>query len=116
MEFCLQSLNCSIQRYAGWLEDKEEDTHEDASKRNYDYIEIYRKSHELVLADPSVDAEGKEHSYHSLLEREAIRDYHIESLRQINNLLQIDQKPNLELAEPKEELYKISVSFRPKGM
>ena len=98
------------------MESKEEDTHEDASKRNYDYIEVYRKTHELVLADPNVDAEGKAHSYHYLLEREAIRDYHIESLRQINNLLQIDQKPNLELTEPKEELFKISVSFQPKGM
>ena len=96
------------------MEAKQKDTQTEASKRNYDYIEYYRKSHKLMLEDPNVEAERKEFSYHHLLEHEAIRDYHIESLRQINNLLQIDRKPNIELTEPKEELYKISVSFRHK--
>ena len=99
-----------IFRYGCWLESKQNDTHEEPSKRNYDYIEYFRKSHELMH-----DPEPKELAYHHLLEREAIRDYHIESLRPIHNLLQIDQKPNLELREPKEELYKISVSFQPKS-
>ena len=32
-------------------------------------------------------------------------------LRQINHLIQIDEKPNLELKEPRWEIYKISISF-----
>ena len=43
---------------------------------------------------------------------EGIRDYYTPSLRQINHLIQIDEKPNLELMEPKWELYKISISFQ----
>ena len=43
---------------------------------------------------------------------EGIRDCYTPSLKQINHLIQIDEKPNLELMEPKWELYKISVSFQ----
>ena len=98
-------------RYGGWLQSKEEDVRPsiEPSKRNYDFIDYYRKSYEL-----ETDPEQKELYFHQVLEREAFRDYHTESLRQINNLLQIDREPNLELTEPKEELYKISVSFWPK--
>ena len=93
------------------MQSKEEDVKPsiEPSKRNYDYIDYYRKSYEL-----ETDPEQKELSFYQVLEQEAFRDYHTESLRPINNLLQIDRKPNLELTEPKEELYKISVSFQPK--
>ena len=91
------------------MEAKQQDTQKEASKRNYDFIEYFRKSYELMP-----NPECKELAYYQLLEHEAIRDYHIESLRQVNHLLQIDQQPNFELTEPKEELYKISVSFRHK--
>ena len=43
---------------------------------------------------------------------EAERDYFTASLRQINHLIQIDEKPNLEMMEPRWELYKISISFQ----
>ena len=43
---------------------------------------------------------------------EAERDYFTPSLRQFNHLIQIDEKPNLELVEPRWELYKISISFQ----
>ena len=43
---------------------------------------------------------------------EAERDYFTPSLRQFNHLIQIDEKPNLELMEPRWELYKISISFQ----
>ena len=43
---------------------------------------------------------------------ESRRDYYTPSLRQINHLIQIDEKPNLELMEPRWELYKISISFQ----
>ena len=76
----------------------------EASERNYEYIEYYRKAYGL-----ETDPEQKEFFRFEILEQEAFRDYHTETLRQINNLIQIG-KPNLELEEPKEELYKISVS------
>ena len=97
-------------RYGSWLESKQDDAGIEPSKHNFGYIDYYRKSHAL-----ETDPEKKELVYNQILEQEAFRDYHIESLRPINNLLQIDRKPNLELMEPKEELYKISVSFWPKG-
>ena len=39
------------------------------------------------------------------------RDYFTPSLKPINHLIQFDEKPNLDLIEPKRELYKISLSF-----
>ena len=33
------------------------------------------------------------------------------SSRQINHLIQFDEKPNLEIQEPRWEIYKISISF-----
>ena len=45
---------------------------------------------------------------------EGERDYCTPSVRQINHLIQIDEKPNLEIMEPKWELYKISISFQEK--
>ena len=43
---------------------------------------------------------------------EGRRDYFTESLRQIDHLIQIDEKPNVQLTEPEWELYKISISFQ----
>ena len=84
--------------------------HLDPAERDYGYIEYFRKSVESHLKNPS-DA----YSLGGLIEfihyNEAERDYYNPSLRQINHLIQIDQKPNLELMEPKWELYKISLSF-----
>ena len=82
----------------------------DAAKRDFEYIEYYRKAYEL-----ETEPEQKEFFHFEILEQEAFRDYHTETLRQINNLIQIG-KPNLELKEPKIELYKVSVSlFQPKS-
>ena len=44
--------------------------------------------------------------------QESKRDYFTASLRPIQHLIQIFQNPDLELAEPSWELYKVSISFQ----
>lgn len=83
---------------------KQDDAEIEPSKRNFEYIEYYRKAYELETHPGQ-----KEFFHFEILEQEAFRDYHTETLRQIDNLIQIG-KPNFELKEAKEELYKISVS------
>ena len=73
------------------------------SERDYGYIEYFRKSMKNAY-DPGL-------VYSQIKLHEAERDYYTESLWQINHLIQIDEKPNLELKEPRWEIYKISVSF-----
>ena len=90
---------------------KQGDTDIEPSKRDFEYIEYYQKAYELEIWD----ARKKEFYHFEILEQEAFRDYHTETSRQINDLIQIG-KPNLELKEPREELYKITVShFMPKS-
>ena len=76
-------------------------------ERDYSYIEYYMKSM-MNTKDPF----KKELILQYLKFHEGIRDYCSPSLRQINHLIQIDEKPYLELMEPKWELYKISISFQ----
>ena len=76
-------------------------------EKDYAYIEYFRKSM-MNIKDPA----EKERILQHVKFHEGIRDYSTQSLRQINHLIQIDEKPNLELMEPKWELYKISISFQ----
>ena len=46
---------------------------------------------------------------------EARRDYWTHSIKQINHLVQYDEKPNTELIEPKWDLYKLTISFQAKS-
>lgn len=77
------------------------------SEKDYSYIDFYRKAYENET-QPS----EKSRSLYTLQESEARRDFYAGSIRQINHLIQFDPKPNLELNEPRCEIYKISVSFR----
>ena len=70
---------------------------------DYRYIEYFRKSLE--------NGPFREELFYKIKYHESKRDYLTPSLRPINHLIQIDEKPNLDLIEPKRELYKISVSF-----
>ena len=79
---------------------------EDPTQTDYGYIEYLQKSMENI-SDPAY----KEIMSLKIKCEEGRRDYYVESLKQINHLIQIG-KPNLELTEPKWELYKISISFR----
>ena len=79
----------------------------DQTTKDYGYIEYLRKS---IMNAP--DSSQKESLLLTIKFHEAKRDYFSTSLRQVNHLLQIDEKPNLELMEPKWELYKVSISFQ----
>ena len=76
--------------YGTFLCQKESDL--DPALKDYGYIEYLQES-TLI----------KSH--------ESARDYFTASLRQVNHLIQIGE-PNLELSEPKWELYKVSISFQ----
>ena len=77
--------------------------------RDYSYIDFFRKAYE----NDTQPARKIDH-LHILRGTEAERDFYTGSIRQINHLIQFDPKPNLELKEARQEIYKISVSFEPK--
>ena len=91
----------------------------DPAMKDYGYIEYLRKSVGASnLSSTASDNSQNEAEYFNLMSNhikhhESKRDYYTASLRQVNHLVQIDEKPNLELSEPKWELYKISISFLP---
>ena len=78
----------------------------DPALRDYGYIEYIRKS----IPDDEEDS-LKKSVLCSIKFHESTRDYFTASLRQVNHLIQIGE-PNLELSEPKWELYKVSISFQ----
>ena len=75
------------------------------AEKDYGYIKYLRQSLEIAPQSHPPRSEAL------IWLDEAQRDYFTESLRPINHLIQIDEKPNLELREPRWELYKISISF-----
>ena len=90
----------------------------DPAFRDYGYIEYLQKSMGASnFSSTASDINQKEAVYLNVMlndikHHESKRDYYTASLRQVNHLVQIDEKPNLELSEPKWELYKISISFQ----
>jgi len=74
------------------------------------YIDCYRRAYE----NETRPTEQMRFLYR-LLDTEAARDFDVGGLRQINHLFQMDPTPNLELKEARSEIYKISISFEPKG-
>ena len=79
----------------------------DPALRDYGYIEYFQKS----MPDDDEEDSRKESKLCDLKCHENLRDYFTASLRQVNHLIQIGE-PNLELSEPKWELYKVSISFQ----
>ena len=79
---------------------------ESHKRMDYSYIEYLHKA----MANET-DASVKMNTFHQIKLHEGCRDYYGSSLRQINHLIQLDEKPNLELKEPRWEIYKISLSF-----
>ena len=92
--------------YGKFLCNKQTDL--DPALRDYGYIEYFQKS----MPDDEEDS-LKESVLCSIKFHESRRDYFTASLRQVNHLIQIGE-PNLELSEPKWELYKVSISFQHK--
>ena len=74
--------------------------------KDFTYIDLYKKSYEY-----HTDPEEKQNVLYVLRSSEALRDFHIGSLKQINHLIQFDNKPNLDLKQARSEIFKISVSF-----
>ena len=74
--------------------------------RDYSFSEYYRKAYEY-------DSPGyrKKSFWNDWQNAEAMRDFYTGSLTEIKHLVQLDQTPDLDLQEPKWELYKISISF-----
>ena len=85
-------------------------TEPDPAKWDYEYIEYYKKA----MAN-STDSTQRSQYLDHIQANETYRDFYTQSLRHINHLIQIDEKPNLELKEPRSEIYKISLSFRPQS-
>ena len=81
------------------------------AEKNYSYIDFYRKAYENETVP-----ELKMMCLRELRGNEIEKDFNTDSIRQINNLIQIDPTPNIELKEARCEIYKISVSFEPKSM
>ena len=80
------------------------------SEKDYSYIDLFRKAYEIETRPLK-----KEKILHELRESEAKRDFFTGSVRQIQHLIQLDPTPNLELTTVRREIYKISISFEPKG-
>ena len=90
----------------------------DFAEKDYAYVAYFRKAMDETpehgdqgLAVTFTHLSVKEKRVRLTMFHEGLRDYFTASLRQINHLIQFDQQPNLELMEPKWELYKISISF-----
>ena len=81
---------------------------ESHERMDYSYIEYL---HKAMANATDASKEEKMDLFHLIKWHEGFRDYHSSSLRQINHLIQLDEKPNLELKEPRWEIYKISLSF-----
>ena len=82
--------------------------HKNPAEKDYEYIDTLRKS---MIGQPV--PRKKEDMSNIIKSHESKRDYYTASLRPIKHLIQIDQKPNMELEEPRWELYKVSISFQP---
>ena len=90
------------------------------AERDYGYVAYFRKAIDNFRDDtwPLQPKAGfgppsaKESKIRKTMYHEGLRDYFTASLRQIKHLNHVDQKPNLELMEPKWELYKVSISFQ----
>ena len=81
--------------------------HKDRSEKDYGYIDTLRESM-ISQPDPHLKAEIS----NRIKSAESERDYFTATLRPIKHLIQIDRNPNLELVEPRWELYKVSISFQ----
>ena len=84
------------------------------SEKDYTYIEYYQKAYENE--DGERNPMEKDLYLYCFREAEVNRYYFTGSLWQINHLIQFDSKPNLELKEPRLEIFKISLSFDRIGM
>ena len=96
--------------FGEYLSHKQENNVPDRAQWDYGYIEYFRKALAFLT-----DSDEISELLDLIKIHEAHRDYYTASLRHINHLVQIDEKPNLDLKEPRCEIYKISLSFQRKS-
>ena len=75
---------------------------------DYSYIEYL---HKAMANATDASKEDKMDLFHLIKGHEGFRDYYSSALWHINHLIQLDEEPNLDLKEPRWEIYKISLSF-----
>ena len=75
------------------------------SQWDYSFVEYYRKAYEFA-EDDAVKYSG----WIVWRQAEARRDFYTGMIKEIKSLEQFDSKPNLELREPKWEIYKITIT------
>ena len=73
---------------------------------DFSFVNYHRKAYECAKS-----TQNREASWIEWQHGEAIKDFYTDSITEIKHLIQFDQTPNLELKEPKWEIYKISISF-----
>ena len=80
----------------------------DHSEVDYSYIEYFEKAYETSANDNH----KRQRSLLNIIQyTKQLRNYHAGSLWQIKHLIQFDSQPNLDLKEPRWEIYKITTSF-----
>ena len=78
---------------------------------DFSYIDYYKKAYANTAdTDPN-----KQSLSRMILDEEALKEFKTPSLKNIKPLIQLDNKPNLEIIEPKWELYKVSLSWQTTG-
>ena len=85
------------------------------SSWNYSFVEYARKAYNLA-DQHEADPKNKEQYFNKFQWTNAMKNYYTESINEINHLVQLDRTSHLELKESKWEVYKISLSFSPKGI
>lgn len=98
--------DASFNRSLAWhLAKRQQESGAPPTDWNYNYIKYFRIAHENET-DPKV----KEQNLLNWTYSEAFRDYWSSSIKEIKNLVQLDNNPD-ELKEARCEIYKISLSF-----
>ena len=78
---------------------------------DYSYIDIFEKANKNELWNFR-----RKQSLHNIVQYATLhRDYYLGLFKQINHLIQFDTQPNLAIAEPQWEIYKITISYLFKG-
>ena len=75
------------------------------SQWDYSFVDYYQKAYEFAQHDADKSA-----AWVILRQAEARRDFYTGMIKEIKRLEQFDSKPNLELTEPKWEIYKITIT------
>ena len=108
----LEPNNSDFLLWYAMLLESDQDSVPNRSDVDYSYIEYYEKSYENLKNSPA----RQKSLLNAIQNAKQLRDYHTGSIKQINHLIQFDSQPNLDLKEPRWEIYKITLSFLFEGL